>query len=398
MNIHPVKTDQDYHAALERIEALWSAEPETPEGNELDILVTLVSAYEEKNHPVPPPSPVEAIKFIMEQKGLKQADLIPYIGSRPRVSEVLNRKRKLTLSMIRALHSHLGIPAEVLIQDGSNFPADGEGVPWANFPILEICRRGWVTDYDPKTQAEEIMRAFAHKAGVHNFFSKPATAFFRQSSRRNEKNDPYALQAWVFGVLSEARKIDLEFECNADDIGMNLLSRIINLSVLRDGPLKAKEYLESRGILVVVVPHFAKTYLDGALLIIDNKTPIIGLSLRYDRLDNFWFTLAHELSHLILGHVYNVEGQCIIDDLDITDSLDDMEKETDKLTAEALIPGETWANHPARLTCHKQDVIDLARELDIHPSIIAGRIRFEKNNYRILSRLIGNKEVKKHFD
>jgi HTH-type transcriptional regulator/antitoxin HigA len=179
---------------------------------------------------------------------------------------------------------------------------------------------------------------------------------------------------------------------------MNLLSRIINLSVLRDGPLKAKEYLESRGILVVVVPHFAKTYLDGALLIIDNKTPIIGLSLRYDRLDNFWFTLAHELSHLILGHVYNVEGQCIIDDLDITDSLDDMEKETDKLTAEALIPGETWANHPARLTCHKQDVIDLARELDIHPSIIAGRIRFEKNNYRILSRLIGNKEVKKHFD
>ena len=90
MNIRPVKNEGDYEAALERIEALWGAESGTTEGDELDVLLTLVGVYEDEHHPVPPPSPIEAIKFVMEQRGLKQADLVPYFGSRSRVSEVLN--------------------------------------------------------------------------------------------------------------------------------------------------------------------------------------------------------------------------------------------------------------------------------------------------------------------
>ena len=116
MNIRPVRSEQEYNAALEQIEKLWGATPATPEGDELDVLLTLVKVYEEENHPVPPPSPVEAIRFVMEQRGMKQVDLIPYLGSRSRVSEILNGKRSLTLSMIRALHSKLGIPAAVLIK------------------------------------------------------------------------------------------------------------------------------------------------------------------------------------------------------------------------------------------------------------------------------------------
>lgn len=126
MNIRPVKADQDYDSALARIEDLWGAEPESYEGDELEVLLTLVTAYESANHPVPPPTPIEAIRFVMDQKGLNQADLIPYIGSSPIVSEILNGKRNLTLKMIRSLHSKLGIPAEVLIQDGAVFPKDGE--------------------------------------------------------------------------------------------------------------------------------------------------------------------------------------------------------------------------------------------------------------------------------
>jgi HTH-type transcriptional regulator/antitoxin HigA len=397
MNIRPVKTDQDYNNTLERIEALWGAEPETPEGNELDILITLVKAYEDENHPVPPPSPIEAIKFVMDQRGFKQADLIPFIGSRPRVSEVLNGKRKLTLSMIRSLHSRLGIPAEVLIQDGSRFPADGEDVEWDSFPIKEIARRGWVSGFDPRTQAEEIMRSLAMKAGVQNYFAQAATAFLRQSSRCNEKDNPFAIQAWILGILSEARKIESMIRLSKDDLKTNLISRVVHLSVLKDGPIKAKEYLESRGVILVVIPHFPKTYVDGAALINDNGTPIIGLSLRYDRLDNFWFTLAHELSHLILGHVHRVEGHCIIDDLDIIDSLDKLEKEADNVAKDALIPSQLWSNHPAQLTGRIEDVNDLAKHLDINPAIVAGRIRFEKNNYRILSRQVGHREVKRHF-
>ena len=397
MNIRPVKTDQDYNNTLERIEALWGAEPETPEGNELDILITLVKAYEDENHPVPPPSPIEAIKFVMDQRGFKQADLIPFIGSRPRVSEVLSGKRKLTLSMIRSLHSRLGIPAEVLIQDGSRFPADGEDVEWGSFPIKEIVRRGWVSGFDPRTQAEEIMRSLAMKAGVQNYYAQAATTFLRQSSRCNEKDNPFAIQAWILGILSEARKIESMIRLSKDDLKTNLISRVVHLSVLKDGPIKAKEYLESRGVILVVIPHFPKTYVDGAALINDNGTPIVGLSLRYDRLDNFWFTLAHELSHLILGHVHRVEGHCIIDDLDIIDSLDKLEKEADNVAKDALIPSQLWSNHPAQLTGRIEDVNDLAKKLDINPAIVAGRIRFEKNNYRILSRQVGHREVKRHF-
>jgi HTH-type transcriptional regulator/antitoxin HigA len=119
MNIRPVKTEEDYDAALGRIEELWGADPGTPEGDELDVLLVLVGAYEDKNHPIPPPSPIEAIRFVMEQKGLENSDLIPYLGSRPRVSEILNGKRRLTLKMIRSLHSGLGIPADILIRDHS---------------------------------------------------------------------------------------------------------------------------------------------------------------------------------------------------------------------------------------------------------------------------------------
>jgi HTH-type transcriptional regulator/antitoxin HigA len=114
-------------------------------------------------------------------------------------------------------------------------------------------------------------------------------------------------------------------------------------------------------------------------------------------LDNFWFTLAHELSHLILGHVHRVEGHCIIDDLDIIDSLDKLEKEADNAAKDAIIPSQLWSNHPAQLTGRIEDVNDLAKKLDINPAIIAGRIRFEKNNYRVLSRHVGHREVKRHF-
>ncbi len=124
MNIRPVKTKEDYEAALARIEALWGANTDTPEGDELDVLLVLVGAYEDEHHPVPPPSPIEAIRFVMEQKGLKNSDLIPYLGSRPRVSEILSGKRRLTLKMIRSLNSGLGIPAEILIRDHPSISPD----------------------------------------------------------------------------------------------------------------------------------------------------------------------------------------------------------------------------------------------------------------------------------
>jgi HTH-type transcriptional regulator / antitoxin HigA len=116
IQVRPVRTEQDHDAAVERIAALMSAKPGTPEGDELDVLATLVDAWEAKNHPIDAPDPVAAIEFRMEQQGLTRGDLEPMIGSRARVSEVLTGKRKLTIEMIRRVRSALGISADLLIE------------------------------------------------------------------------------------------------------------------------------------------------------------------------------------------------------------------------------------------------------------------------------------------
>ena len=118
MEIRHIKTEQDYDAALAEVEALWGAEPDTPEGDKLDVLITLVEAYEARHHPIAPPDPVEAILFRLEQAGLERKDLEAYIGHSGRVSEILNHKRPLTLEMIRKLWKGLHIPLESLIQNG----------------------------------------------------------------------------------------------------------------------------------------------------------------------------------------------------------------------------------------------------------------------------------------
>jgi HTH-type transcriptional regulator/antitoxin HigA len=119
MNIKPIKTEADYNATLDEIERLWGAPSGTPEGDKLDVLATLVEAYELKHHPIYPPDPVEAIKFRMDQLGMTRKDLEPYLGPRSRISEIFNRKRELSLTMIRSLHKRLGIPLESLIQNKS---------------------------------------------------------------------------------------------------------------------------------------------------------------------------------------------------------------------------------------------------------------------------------------
>jgi HTH-type transcriptional regulator/antitoxin HigA len=116
MEIRPIKTNADYREALEEAERLWDAEPNTPEGDRVDVLVTLIEAYEAEHFPIPAPDPIAAIEFMMEQKGLTRRDLEPAIGSRGRVSEILNRKRPLTLPMVRALSALLDLPIDVLAQ------------------------------------------------------------------------------------------------------------------------------------------------------------------------------------------------------------------------------------------------------------------------------------------
>ncbi len=115
MDIRPIKTENDYNDSIHRIEKLWGAKKDTLEGDELDLLVTLVESYEMKHYPIAPPDPIDAIKFRMEQMGMTKSDMVQYLGSQSRVSEILNRKRKLTLKMVKSLYRGLKIPAEILL-------------------------------------------------------------------------------------------------------------------------------------------------------------------------------------------------------------------------------------------------------------------------------------------
>lgn len=118
MNIRPIKNESDYEAALARLEAIWDPAEGSPEADELEVLTVLIEDYENRHHPVPPPDPVDAILFRMEQQGLTRKDLEPLLGGRARVSEVLNRKRGLSMAMIRRLHRELHIPLDSLVGVG----------------------------------------------------------------------------------------------------------------------------------------------------------------------------------------------------------------------------------------------------------------------------------------
>jgi HTH-type transcriptional regulator / antitoxin HigA len=117
-DVKPIRTEADYEQALAKVGRLWGSKSGTPDGDRLDVLATLIDAYETEHHPIDPPDPIEAIKFRMEQQGLTRKDLEGIIGTRTRIAEVLNRKRGLSIAMIRRLHDRLGIPAEVLIRPG----------------------------------------------------------------------------------------------------------------------------------------------------------------------------------------------------------------------------------------------------------------------------------------
>ncbi len=121
--LKPIRSEADYERSLSEVERLWGAKSGTPEGDRLDVLATLIDVYESHHYPMDPPDPIEAIKFRMEQQGLTRKDLEPMIGTRTRVAEVLNRKRGLSISMIRRLHARLGISAEVLIRPSSKAAA-----------------------------------------------------------------------------------------------------------------------------------------------------------------------------------------------------------------------------------------------------------------------------------
>lgn len=402
MNIKVIKSSNDYAQAMARLTALMALDPkaDSKEDNELELLALVIEDYERKIAPPVAPDPVEAILFRMDQMQLGRKELEPYIGSISKVSEVLSRKRPLSLSMIRRLHKGLGIPADVLIGGAESSQATLGTEPemeYTKLPLKEMLDRGCFGDFKGNAQrlkdyAEDLVLKFMH--GLLPKQAEPAFLRAPMHQRGTRDADGYALLAWRLCVIKKARANPAPRDYKKGIITAKWLKDLARLSAFEDGPRLAREQLGMAGITLVIEPHFKGTYLDGAAML-DEGRPIVAMTLRHDRLDNFWFVLMHELAH-VAKHL-DEANPLFTDNLDSPNEQDRKEREADDMAGEALIPQTIWEKSAARTSHLAKDVVALADKLGVHPAIVAGRARHETKNFRLLARQLGHGQASRHF-
>jgi HTH-type transcriptional regulator / antitoxin HigA len=397
-----IKSDAEHTAALARLDELMAVEPApgTRESDELELLSLLVERYEDERFPLGLPDPVEAIRIRMQEEGLRPRDLAPYLGGANKVSEVLARKRPLTLKMMRALHEGLGIPAEILLREPDGRLPDRGNVEVGRFPWREMARRGWLDGLGVAPEAIEE----AEEELFDRFFGKYVATLVRSALYRHPPHvragvemDTYALLAWTVRIARVAEAEPLTVAYCSETLNAEFTRRLVQLSYLNEGPRLAREFLAKAGVHLIVERHLPKTRVDGTALLLPHGKPVVALSLRHDRLDHFWFCLLHELAHVKLhlkpGDDANQEW--FVDDLDVA-AVGEEEEEADRWALDRLVPPEEW-NREIKWLERPDDVIEAAERLRINPAIIAGRVRWETREYRRLSRLVGHGEARRHF-
>jgi HTH-type transcriptional regulator/antitoxin HigA len=388
-----IKTDEQYRRFLSEVERLAAEDPdpESQAGTRLELLAKLVEEYEKTRFPFEKPDPIDAILFRMEQRGLRQKDIAELLGGKNRASEVLARKRPLTLSMIRSLYEQLEIPAGLLIREPeSPYGPSASDVDLSAVPTREILQRRWVNS---ATDLKDWIRGALAPIGSPAYLKHTLTVGATASTNRTK--------IWLW--LARAREVAesrtyLHGRYTRESLNEESLTYLVKLSWMERGPQLAREFLEERGVAVVIEPHLKGSALDGAALLSRSGAPIIGLTVRHNRLDNFWFTLLHECAHA-WKHL-NASGLRAIADLDIErpeSEPSDIENEANFIAAEALLPRGVWRRSEAYRNPSAEAIHELASKHQISPAIVAGRLRFERKDYRAFSRLIGNGQVRRVF-
>jgi HTH-type transcriptional regulator/antitoxin HigA len=388
-----IKTDEEYRSFLSEVERLAVEDPvpDSPAGTRLELLAKLVEDYEKSRFAFEKPDPVDAILFRMEQQGLRQKDLAEMLGGKNRASEILSRKRPLTLPMIRALYERLDIPAALLIREPeARYEVAEEDVDFTAIPSKEILKKRWVQSAGEVKSW--IQRALA-PAGNPAFLKHTLTVGATASTNKTK------VWLWLARVreVAESRTY-LNGRYRRDAINEEAISYLVKLSWMERGPQLAREFLEEKGVALVIEPHLKGSRLDGAAMLSRNGVPIIGLTIRQDRLDNFWFTLIHECIHA-WKHL-DAAGLRAIADEDVEKPDSDpvaIEKEANDLAAELLLPRGTWRRSEAYLNPSSDAINELARKLQINPAIVAGRLRSERKDYTKFTKMIGKGQVRKAF-
>ena len=388
-----IKTEKDYRTYLAEVERLASDDPlpGTPDGDRLELLAKLVDDYEKQRFGFKRPDPIDAILFRMEEQGLRQKDIAELLGGKNRASEVLARKRPLTLSMVRALNESLHIPAELLIQ-GPQSTYDLDETAEDEIPLPYLVKSGWFG-------AEDATR-LTTGAIVQRYLKPPQGPLYLRRTityGATPETNKTRLRLWVGKVRELAKQSRRERgPWRQGTFNEAFLSYVARLSWTERGPSLAKEFLAEKGIALIVWPALPQTKLDGAAMLDADGAPIIGITLRNDRLDSFWFTLLHELVH---AWKHLPEKDVAITDENVEESDDDdaKEAEANRLARDAFIPRALWKRSEAFLRPSVETIQALANKLHVSPAIVAGRLRREKTGYATFTKLVGNKQVRRLF-
>jgi HTH-type transcriptional regulator/antitoxin HigA len=325
-------------------------------------------------------------------QGLSQTDLAERLNMKPQQIQRYEATEYMSASLARLIE----VAGVLNVRVSQSFAAqprsenalfswsDASDVDWSRFPLKEMAKRGWLKGKD---LVEAARNYFLTEAGPQF-----ATALHRKKVRSGSAPDEFALLAWQTRVLELTRKHYQKQRLGDFALNDRWLPELIALTREDDGPSKVRDLLESHGIALVIEQHLSGTHLDGAAMISPMGNPVVALTLRYDRLDNFWFVLLHELGHIFL-HLYTALRLDFFDEEDGAES-DGLEREADKFALERLIPEEIWKQCLSRFAMTEEAVLIDAERLDVHPSIIAGRIRKERGNFHMLTNLVGSGTVR----
>jgi len=327
-------------------------------------------------------------KRLAELLGLKEQQIQRY-----EAEEYGTANLRRLADVAKALNLNLNEVAEFKQETAIARAAGPEKLDWTRFPVGEMYKRHWFAGYDGSlagalAQREQLVTALIASAG-----KQPQLALHRKRVRAGSALDPYALLAWQCRILALANARANVSDFKSETLSGSWFTRLAQLSRLPDGPIQACKFVEKAGIAVVIEAHLPSTHLDGAALLGDSG-PVVGLTMRYDRLDNFWFVLFHELAHIKL-HLRKGRMEDMFDDLEA--EADTIEQEADGLAGNALIPDAYWETALARYLRNDSSVRACAQELKIGEAIVAGRIRKEADNYVILNELVGSGQVRKLF-
>ena len=270
-----------------------------------------------------------------------------------------------------------------------------DDIVWSQLPYKEMIRRQWFPVH-PKEDPLAKARAYFLNAAGPTF----ATAYHRKKIRSGRVPNEYALLAWQVRILERARARAAKRgvpEFVHEDVW---ISDLVELTRLIDGPRRACHLLERHGIPVVVERHLPGSYLDGGSMLYGSNRPVVGLTLRYDRLDNFWFVLFHEVAHILLHLTQNHPYDFFDEDVDAPSAsgAGSIESEADNYALDALIPEPLWNKCISRFDLSAEAVLGDAQMLNIHPSIVAGRIRRERNDYTLFANLVGQGTVRNQLE